>query len=511
MPIRRLHVCVVAVLSVWIARGDAQATRTALSVALEAELDRFPARTSIYLKHLTTGEEAAVRAADSFNSQSVIKVPIMIRAFQLAEAGRLDLDERVTLRRADLRDGTGIFQYADLGLAPTVRDLLLQMIITSDNTATDQMTTRVGGVDGLNTWLAQSGYSMRMVNRGHEYRRKLLARLDPRLAAITAEETTGLQYAMSDNSVFEHYRPLFTGPRAAWLDVVRDPANRRSHADNQRKLMVEDRNYWLGDMSAHEIGRMLEGIERGTIASPESCATMRTFLRRQLAGSRRLPHFIDVPVGHKTGDSGNIANDVGIIYARSGPIVIAVMVNGITGSYGEAEDRIGQIGKLVVEHFDPSTRDETVNRSPPSLRAGPPTGTVGAAQAAEQKRVIQPTGYKPTPSPLSPGILVGNTLYLSGSTGGDPVTGQLVKGGFEPEMRQIMANLQPVLAAADLRLADVGAVTAYLAEMSDFARFNEIYKEYFTSTPLPTRSTVAVKELARGARLELTMTAVRSR
>lgn len=132
-------------------------------------------------------------------------------------------------------------------------------------------------------------------------------------------------------------------------------------------------------------------------------------------------------------------------------------------------------------------------------------------QSGDRKRVIQPPGYKPTPSPLSPGILVGDTLYLSGSTGGDPATGQLVSGGFEPEMRQIMTNVQTVLAAADMRLSDVVAVTAYLADMSDFARFNQIYLEYFTSTPLPTRSTVAVKELARGARLELTMTAVRSR
>jgi 2-iminobutanoate/2-iminopropanoate deaminase len=132
-------------------------------------------------------------------------------------------------------------------------------------------------------------------------------------------------------------------------------------------------------------------------------------------------------------------------------------------------------------------------------------------QSGDRKRVIQPPGYKPTPSPLSPGILVGDTLYLSGSTGGDPATGQLVSGGFEPEMRQIMTNVQTVLAAADMRLSDVVAVTAYLADMSDFARFNQIYLEYFTSPPLPTRSTVAVKELARGARLELTMTAVRSR
>ena len=484
-------------LSVGLEFPEAQTPTGALTLALEAELDRFPARTSIYVKDLETGAEAGVRAGESFNSQSVIKIPIMVRAFQLADEGRLDLDARVTLGRADLRDGTGVFQYADLGLAPTVRDLILQMIITSDNTATDQMTTRVGGVEALNAWLARSGSTMRMLNRGHEYRRKLLALLDPRFAEITAEETTGLQYAMSDNPVFELYRPLFTGERTAWLDVVRNPANRRTHAENQRKRMVEDRNYWLGDISAREIGRMLEGIERGTIASPASCATMRVFLRRQLAGSRRLPHFVDVPVAHKTGDSGNIANDVGIIYARSGPIVIAVLVNGITGSYGEAEDRIGRIAQRVVDHFDPSTQPAP-QAEPASLRAGP------------SKRVIQPSGYKPTPSPLSPGILVGDTLYLSGSTGGDPVTGQLVPGGFEPEMRQIMSNMRTVLAAAGLTLGDVVAVTAYLADMSDFARFNEIYQEYFTSTPLPTRSTVAVTALARGARLELTMTAVRS-
>jgi beta-lactamase class A len=351
---KRRRLLIVLVLGIWIARGASQGDKTALTLALAAELEQFPARTSIYLKHLKTGEEAAVRADESFNSQSVIKVPIMVRAFQLAEEGTLQLGERVKLGRADLRDGTGVFQYADLGLSPTVRDLILQMIITSDNTATDQMTTRVGGVDALNAWLARSGYKMRMLNRGHEYRRKLLARLDPRLAGITAEETTGLQYAMTDNPVFELYRPLFTGSRAAWLDVVRHPDNRRTHTANQRKLMVDDPNYWLGDISAREIGRMLEGIERETISSPASCATMRTFMSRQLAGSRRLPHFIDVPVAHKTGDSGNIANDVGVIYARSGPIVIAVLVSGITGSYGEAEDRIGRIAKLVVDHFDAS-------------------------------------------------------------------------------------------------------------------------------------------------------------
>lgn len=131
--------------------------------------------------------------------------------------------------------------------------------------------------------------------------------------------------------------------------------------------------------------------------------------------------------------------------------------------------------------------------------------------AAPVRRVIQPAGYKPSPAPLVPAILVGDTLYLSGSTGGDPNTGQLVPGGMEAELKQIMSNLTTVLAAANMTMGDVVAVTAYLADMNDYARFNELYRGYFPNAAYPTRSTVAVKDLARGARIELTMTAVRSR
>jgi reactive intermediate/imine deaminase len=516
-----------ALLAILLISAPASA-QTPLATALAEQLASFPAETGLYVKHLTTGEEVAIRADQSFNSQSVIKIPIMVRAFQLADAGTLNLNERITLTRADLRDGTGVFQNFDLGSSPTLRDLIQQMIVTSDNTATDAVTVKVGGKDTVNADLAAAGYAMRFLNRGWEYRRKLLAKLHPPLADITAEEVTGLQYAMADNPAFAHYDTFFTGPRAAWLDVVRDPDNRLTHRANQRKLMVEDRDIWLGDITAREIGRMLESIDRCTtpmstqtshaadtpgptssrtrlapgkpLASPTSCQTMTLFLRRQLAGSRRLPHYVDVPVGHKTGDAANIANDVGIIYSRSGPIVIAALVTGITESYGEAEDRIGRLAKTVVDHFDgaapaaPSAAQAATSAPPPPTR-----------------RVIQPPGYKPTPSPLTPGIMVGDTLYLSGSTGGDPATSQLVTGGFEAEMRQIMSNMQTVLKEAGLTLADVVSVTGYLVDMADFARYNEIYREYFTTSPLPTRSTVAVQELARGARIEMTMTAVRSK
>jgi len=472
------------------AAASGQTPSAALAKLIESHLTDFPARTGVYVKHLGTGEEASVRGDESFSSASVIKLAIMIRAFQLADRQELDLHERVALTRADLRDGSGVLQYHDLGLNPTYRDLVTEMVITSDNTATDLLVRRIGGVEALNTWLTASGFThTRMIGRGHEYRRKLLTLINPEFANLTAEETTGLQYASQDSALFGLYAGLFTGPRTKWVETVRDPANRRTLAEHRNRLTVQDRAYWLGDMTPRETGRLLEAIERGTLTSKASAAEMKTILGRQQAGSRRLPHFLDVPVAHKTGDSAVIANDVGLISARSGTIVVSFFVNGVTGSYGEAEDRIGRAAQAIVGYFDRAQ----------------------STAPAPVRRVIQPAGYKPTPSPLVPAILVGDTLYLSGSTGGDPVSGQLVPGGLEPEMKQIMANVQTVLAAADMSLNDVVAVTVYLADMADFARFNQLYTSYFPNGAYPTRSTVAVKELARGARLEITMTAVRSK
>ena len=63
-----------------------------------------------------------------------------------------------------------------------------------------------------------------------------------------------------------------------------------------------------------------------------------------------MPHYLDVPVGHKTGDGGRIANDVGIIYGRSGPIVVTFFASGVTEPMAVFEDRIGRLGQRLVAH-----------------------------------------------------------------------------------------------------------------------------------------------------------------
>lgn len=324
-----------------------------LQSLLEAELASFPATTGVYVKHLTTGEEAGVRADQDFSTASVIKLPFMVRAHQLADRNQLDLDERITLTRAHLRHGTGVFQYHDAGLQPTLRDAITEMIITSDNTATDIVLMKIGGPAAVTKWLAESGYpKLASYGRPHDYRRDLLALIDPVFAKLTAEETTGLMYASDHSPLFAKYGDLFQGPRAKWVDAVRDPAIRQRLTRERNERTSTDRKFWLGSMTPKDTGRMLESIERGTAASKASCEAMLLTLRRQQLGARRLPHFIDVPVGHKTGDGGTIANDAGIIYARSGPLVVAFFASSVKGSYGDAEDRIGRLAQKLAAHVD---------------------------------------------------------------------------------------------------------------------------------------------------------------
>jgi beta-lactamase class A len=287
-----------------------------LQNTLDAEVARFPGRAGIWVKHLTTGEEASVRGDEAFNSASVIKLPVLVLAFQLADKHSLSLAERITITASDMRGGSGIFRYHDPGLQPTLRDVLLEMIITSDNTATDLAIGKVGGVAAVNQWLQDNGYA------------------------------NALQLNMTTGQLFALYGGLSTA----------------TAADRNQKTNG-DRAYWLGSVTPRATGRLLESIERcndGTssgppIASKASCADMVRMLRAQQSGARRLPHYVDVPVGHKTGDFPPvIANDVGIIYSRSGPIVVAFFGSAIEGSYGEAEDHIGRIAQRIVDYFDGS-------------------------------------------------------------------------------------------------------------------------------------------------------------
>ncbi len=138
----------------------------------------------------------------------------------------------------------------------------------------------------------------------------------------------------------------------------------------------------------------------------------------------------------------------------------------------------------------------------------PGEATPAGVPAPAARQVIRPAQFPETGLPYSPGILVGDTLYLSGQLGRDPATAALVPGGIEAETRQALKNLREVLRAAGMDYRDVVSVTAFIADFKDFPAFNAVYREVFAVNP-PARATVQVAGLNLGARVEIQMIAAR--
>lgn len=121
------------------------------------------------------------------------------------------------------------------------------------------------------------------------------------------------------------------------------------------------------------------------------------------------------------------------------------------------------------------------------------------------------THHAPAPiGPYSQAILAGDELFCSGQIPLDPASGEIVGGDAKTQARQVLANLQAVLTAANFSAADVVKTTIYLVDINDFAAVNSEYEKLFDASR-PARSTVAVAALPRGARVEIDAIAKRRR
>src|SRR5262245_57316905 len=103
--------------------------------------------------------------------------------------------------------------------------------------------------------------------------------------------------------------------------------------------------------------------------------------------------------------------------------------------------------------------------------------------------------------PYSQAVKAGNIIFLSGQIPLDPKTGALVEGGIEAQTQQVFANIEAILTAAGATFDNVVSASVFLADMSEFAKMNEIYATYFSS-PAPARATVQVARLPRDCRVE---------
>lgn len=118
------------------------------------------------------------------------------------------------------------------------------------------------------------------------------------------------------------------------------------------------------------------------------------------------------------------------------------------------------------------------------------------------KQVIATQDAPQAIGPYSQAIKAGGFVFISGQIPIDPSSGEIVQGGIEEQTKQVMSNIKAILSAAGLGFENVVKTTIFLADLSHFAKVNEIYGQHFASNP-PARATIQVAALPKGAMIEV--------
>lgn len=106
-----------------------------------------------------------------------------------------------------------------------------------------------------------------------------------------------------------------------------------------------------------------------------------------------------------------------------------------------------------------------------------------------RKIPVQTPGAPIPAGPYNPAVIAGGFVFVSGQGPIKPGTREIVQGDVRVQTRQVLANIRSILEAAGCSMADVVKVNAHLADMKDFAAYNEVYREHFPE-PYPARTTV---------------------
>ena len=142
-----------------------------LQSMLKQTIEDFEGDVGIYVQHLPTGNTASIRADELFPTASLIKVPILLKVFDLIEKGELSYDQKLVYRDSLLYAGEDILGSFKDGESISLSKVVMLMITTSDNTASLWLQHLAGTGTAINTWLAENGFDKTRVNSRTEGRR----------------------------------------------------------------------------------------------------------------------------------------------------------------------------------------------------------------------------------------------------------------------------------------------------------------------------------------------------
>lgn len=286
--------------------------------------ERFSGHLGFAARNLTSGEELLFEADSMFPTASVFKVAVMVEAFAQASEGRINLHERRVIRRDQHLGGTGVLGDLEDGLAPTIRDLVVLMIIVSDNTATNVLIDLLGGVERIND----------RINRTLGIRDFVLHR------------------PIDFEAIGPDVRRLAEATPRGMMELLA--------AIGQRRLVGESGS-----------GEMVDILRRQVFLDqfPRYIDYHRS--RKELGLGD------DLVIACKTGVFPGVRADAGLVFAPAATIAYCAMSEASSDRTdaveNEASVAIGKIGRLVVDYWWPAAADAGALMGSAYLsRPGPP-------------------------------------------------------------------------------------------------------------------------------------------
>ena len=267
---------------------------------LSSLLKTHEGHVAVAIKHLATGERFEFEANRAMPTASLIKIAVMVEAYRQADAGRIDLEQRITLLAGDKVPGSGILTtHFSAGTQVSLRDAIRLMIAYSDNTATNLVLEQIG----------------------------------IRATAETMEKL-GFPNTKIHAKVFRRDTSVFPD---------------------------RSKRFGLGSTTALETVQLLEQLYRKQLASPSASDAMLKHLEN-CQDRTKLPRFLEphITIAHKTGSLATVRTDAGIISSPSGPLVVCVLTSENKDRRWTEENAsevlCARVAKITCSHFDRGTK-----------------------------------------------------------------------------------------------------------------------------------------------------------
>ncbi len=285
---------------------------------LASEIERIAESTGgivgVSATQLATGRHIGYREDQPFPTASVVKLPLLVTLYEDALAGRIDLSERVVYREDTKVAGSGVLQYLDDGLSPSLRDLSVLMMSVSDNTATDLLFDRVGKA---RIEAAMDRLGLPSIRVPFDIREMLMELVD-----MDPSKPGGYD---------ELRRLLRLSSGSGGRSMIPEQADRTTPAD---------------------MCKLLDLLESRAMLDGNPCTAYIELMKR-IQSSTRIPGLLPKGpiVAHKTGSYRRLRNDVGVVYAPNGPYAIALFARELTRDNVEDESALARISLAVYEEF----------------------------------------------------------------------------------------------------------------------------------------------------------------